>query len=67
VRVGCCQPVPGITGALAGRLVDGCNSLAAKAEAFLVAEEQDGCEMVAAPSARSRKRTQVADEVGGAV
>ncbi len=41
------------------------NSLAAMAEAFLVAEEQDGCEMVAAPSARSRNRTQVVEEIGG--
>jgi hypothetical protein len=33
------------------------NSLAA----FLVAEERDGCEMVATPSAVSRKRVQLAD------
>ncbi len=41
------------------------NSLAAKAEAFLVAEETDGCDLVVAPSARSRKRTQVVEEIGG--
>jgi len=41
------------------------NSLAAKAEAFLRAEETDGCGMVAAPSPRSRKRTQVTEGNGG--
>ena len=41
------------------------NSLAAKAEAFLVAEETGGCEMVASSSARSRKRVQQDEKIGG--
>ena len=41
------------------------NSLAAKAEAFLTAKEEDGCEMVAAPSVASRNRTEVIEEIGG--
>lgn len=43
------------------------DTLAARAEAFLVAEETDGCEMVAAPSVESRNRMQVIGGDGGRV